>query len=318
MNSDKKEISKRVIITGATGFIGNALCRELIEGGYETVGLSRNPEMGKALLSDQVKVVKWDTKSSEGWTNYADGAYAIVNLAGENIASGGWTKERKKRILQSRLDAGKAVIQAIEKVKNKPNVVIQASGIGYYGDSGNQILDETSSPGSGFLVEVAKQWEKTTQKVESMGVRHIVIRTGVVLGGDGGFLYRVVLPYRFFVGGHLGSGKQWIPWIHIEDEAKAIRFLMEKIDMRGVFNLSSPNPLTSRDFSKVLGKVMKKPAWLPVPGFVLRLLLGEMASELILSGQRALPKRLLESGFQFQYPEVESALSRILSPDEKS
>ena len=308
-------MSKRVIISGATGFIGNALCRELIGGGYEVVGLSRNPEMGKALLPGQVKVVKWDTKSSQGWADYADGAYAIVNLAGENIASGGWTRERKKRILQSRLDAGNAVVEAVEKAKYKPAVIIQASGIGYYGDSGDEILDETSSPGSGFLVEVAKQWEKTTEKVESFGVRQVIIRTGVVLGENGGFLSRVVLPYRFFVGGHMGNGKQWIPWIHVEDEVRAIRFLIEKKDLQGVFNLSSPHPLTSRDFSRTLGKVMKKPSWLPVPGFVLRLFFGEMASELILAGQRALPKRLQKSGFKFQYPDLESALSQILSHD---
>jgi uncharacterized protein (TIGR01777 family) len=311
MNLDKEEISKRVIITGATGFIGNALCRELIVGGYEVFGLSRNPEMGKALLPGQVKVVKWDTKSSQGWADYADGAYAIVNLAGENIASGSWTAERKQRILQSRLDAGRAVLEAVKKAKNKPAGIIQASGIGYYGDSGDEILDETSPPGSGFLVEVAKQWEKTTQKVESMGLRYIVIRTGVVLGKEGGFLSRIIWPYRFFVGGHMGNGKQWIPWIHIEDEVRAIRFLMEKKDLQGVFNLSSPNPLTSRDFSRILGKVMKKPVWLPVPGFMLRLFLGEMASELILSGQRAMPKRLLESGYEFIYPELEPALREL-------
>jgi len=306
-------MSKRVIITGATGFIGNALCRELIQGRYEVVELSRGPEMGKALLPNQVKVVKWDTQSSEGWADYADGAYAIVNLAGENIASGTWTTERKQRILQSRLDAGKAVVEAVEKVKTKPQVVIQSSGIGYYGDSGDEIVDETSPPGSGFLVEVAKQWEKTTQEVESMGVRHVVIRTGVVLGEEGGFLSRIIPPYRFFLGGYMGSGKQWIPWIHIDDEAKAIRFLMEKKDLQGVFNLTAPNPITSRDFSKVLGKAMKKPAWLPVPGFVLRLFLGEMAKELILSGQRAVPKRLLESGYEFSYADAKSALAQIPS-----
>jgi uncharacterized protein (TIGR01777 family) len=308
-------MSKRVIISGATGFIGNVLCKELIGGGYEVFGLSRNREMGKKLLPDEVEVIRWDTKSGQGWADYADGAYAIVNLAGENIASGGWTEERKERILQSRLDAGRAVVDAVEKAKNKPDVIIQASGIGYYGDSGDEILDETSPPGSGFLVEVAKQWEETTKKVESMGLRHVIIRTGVVLGKEGGFLSRVILPYRFFVGGHMGSGKQWIPWIHMDDEVRAIRFLMEKKDLQGVFNLSSPHPLTSRDFSRILGKVMKKPAWLPVPGFVLRLFLGEMASELILSGQRALPERLQKSGFQFQYTDLESVLSQILSQD---
>jgi len=311
-------MSERIVISGATGFIGNALCKELIEGGYQVIGLSRNPEMGKALLPNQVKVVKWDTKSSQGWADYADGAYAVVNLAGENIAYGTWTTERKQRILQSRLDAGKAVLEAIEKAKNKPKVAIQASGIGFYGDGGDEILDESSPPGSGFLIEVAKKWENTTKKVESFGVRHIIIRTGVVLGPNEGFLSRVLSPFRFFVGGHMGSGRQWIPWIHIDDEVKAIRFLIEKKDLHGVFNLSSPNPLTSRDFSRTLGKVLKKPAWLPVPGFVLRLFLGEMADELILSGQRALPKRLLESGFQFQYTEAESALFQILSSDEKS
>ena len=308
-------MSQRIIITGATGFIGNALCKELIGGGYEVFGLSRNREMGKKLLPDEVEVVKWDTKSGQGWADYADGAYAIVNLAGENIAAGGWTEEKKERIIQSRLDAGKAVLEAVEKAKNRPSVIIQASGIGYYGDSGDEILDETSSPGAGFLVEVAKQWEKTTEKVESFGVRQVIIRTGVVLGEKGGFLSRILLPYRFFVGGHMGSGKQWISWIHIDDEVRAIRFLMEKKDLQGVFNLSSPHPLTSRDFSRILGKVMKKPAWLPVPGFMLRLFLGEMATELILSGQRALPERLQQSGFQFQYPDLESALSKILSQD---
>ncbi len=307
-------MSELVIISGATGFIGKALCAELIEKGYEVVGLSRNPDKVKELMPDPVSVVKWDAKSSQGWMDYADGAYAIVNLAGESIGSGRWTNKRKERILKSRLDSGGAVVEAVEKAKNKPAVIIQASGIGYYGDSGDKILDETSSPGSGFLVEVAKQWERTTKRVESMGVRHIIIRTGVVLGKEEGFLSRIILPYRFFMGGHMGSGKQWIPWIHIEDEVKAICFLMEKKDTHGVFNLTSPYPLTSRDFSKVLGKVMKKPAWLPVPGFILRLFLGEMAGELILSGQRAMPNRLMESGYKFLYPDAESALYQILSP----
>jgi hypothetical protein len=306
-------MSKRVIISGVTGFIGKTLCRELIEAGYEIVGLSRNPAKGKVLLPDHVNVVKWDTKSSEGWSDYADGAYAIVNLAGENIASGRWTEKRKQRILQSRLNAGKAVVQAIEKVKSKPKVVIQASGIGYYGDRKDEILDESSAPGTGFLVEVAKQWEKITKKVESMGVRLVIIRTGVALGPDEGYLSRIMLPFRLFAGGHMGSGNQWIPWIHIDDEVRAIRFLIEREDLNGVFNLSTPNPLTSRDFSKVLGKVMRRPVWLPVPGFLLSLFLGEMAKELILSGQRAMPKRLLESEYEFLYPVAEPALRQILN-----
>lgn len=302
---------KRIVITGATGFIGKILSRQLIETGYDVVALSRNPDKAGESLGEKVSVVKWDAKTSFGWIDYADGAYGIVNLTGENIGAGRWNQTKKQRILQSRLDSGKAVLEAVEKAKNKPNVVIQASGIGYYGDRGDEILDESSSSGSGFLVAIAKKWEKTTKQVESMGIRHIVIRTGVVLGKDEGFLPRVLLPFRLFAGGHLGSGKQWISWIHIEGEAKAIRFLIEREDSKDVFNLTSPNSLTSKDFFNILGKVMRRPSWLHIPGFALRLFLGEMAEELILSGQRAVPKRLLESGYEFLYPNLEPVLNEI-------
>ena len=306
-------MSERIIITGATGFIGRALCRKLLEGGYEVVALSRNPKTGSESLPDQVKIVNWDARTAEGWADLADGAYAIINLAGENIGSGRWTERKKRRILESRLNAGGAVVDAVEKAGDKPKVVIQASGIGYYGDSGDEILEESSLPGSGFLSDVAGKWEPSTKKVESAGVRHVIIRTGVVLGADGGFLSRVILPFRLFVGGRLGSGHQWIPWIHLDDEVGAIVFLLEEEKLQGVFNLTAPHPLTSKDFFGLLGKVLRRPSWLPVPGFALRLLLGEMAKELILSGQRALPKRLLDSGYEFKYPDAESALRQVLT-----
>ena len=305
-------MSKLIITTGASGFIGKVLCRQLIEANYDVVALSRNPGETNKLLPNEVNVVKWDTKTAQGWVNYADGAYAIINLAGENIASGRWTRTKKRRILESRLNAGKAIIQAVEQAKNKPRVVIQASGVGYYGGRGDEVLDESSSSGSGFLSEVAKQWEQSTRRVESVGVRHVIIRTGVVLGPNGGFLSRVILPFRLFVGGRLGSGKQWISWIHIYDEVKAIRFLLEREDLHGVFNLTAPSPLTSKNFFGVLGRVMKRPSWLPVPTFALRLALGEMAKELILSGQRVVPKRLLESGYDFLYLDAKFALREIL------
>jgi uncharacterized protein (TIGR01777 family) len=305
-------MSERIIITGATGFIGRALCKQLVEGGYEVVALSRSSKGGSESLPNQVKIVNWDAGTAEGWADYTDGAYAIINLAGENIGSGRWTERKKRRILESRLKAGRAVVEAVEKAGVKPKVVIQASGIGYYGDRGDELLEESSLAGSGFLVEVAKRWEESTKKVESVGVRQVIIRTGVVLGADGGFLSRVLLPFRLFVGGHLGSGHQWIPWIHLDDEVGAIMFLMEKENLQGVFNLTAPNPLTSKDFFRLLGRVMRRPSWLPVPGFALRLLLGEMAKELILSGQRAVPKRLLDSGYEFKYADAESALREIL------
>jgi uncharacterized protein (TIGR01777 family) len=306
------EAQVRIIITGATGFIGRALAKELVGAGYEVVVLSRNPKTAKGLFEDKISAVRWDGNSSEGWKDYVNGAFAIINLAGENIAAGRWTKKRKQAILESRLNAGKAIVEAVKQAQQKPKVVIQSSGIGYYGSGSEEMLDESSPPGEGFLPQVAKQWESSTKEVESLGVRHVVIRTGIVLGMDGGALPRLVRPFRFFVGGHLGSGKQWFSWIHISDEVRAIRFLVGKEELRGAFNLTSPGALQQKQFCKILGKAMSRPSWLPVPGLLMRLFMGEMAEELLLSGQRVIPKRLLEAGYEFQYLEAESALHEIL------
>jgi uncharacterized protein (TIGR01777 family) len=301
-----------VIITGATGFIGRALTRELVETGHEVIALSRNANKARELLGDKVTNVQWDGKSSQGWGKYAEGAGAIVNLAGESISAGRWTQSKKNGILQSRLDAGKAVVEAISQAKAKPNVVIQASGIGYYGSRSDELVDESSSPGKGFLAEVAQKWEASTKPVESMGVRHIVVRTGVVLGPDGGALPRLLTPFRLFVGGPLGSGRQYFPWIHLRDEARAIRFLIEQEKLQGAFNLAAPESLTQKEFCHILGQVLKRPSWFPVPGFALRLIFGEMAGEVLLSGQRAVPKRLLDAGYKFSFPDAESALQNLL------
>lgn len=303
----------KAIITGATGFIGRALCKNLVEAGYDVLALTRNRSKGRELLGNQVAVVEWDGKSAEGWERCADGADAIVNLAGESISSGRWTRAKKERILRSRLDAGKAVVDAIRRVEKKPSVVIQSSGIGYYGSRSDEIIDESSPVGTGFLSEVAQKWEGSTKDVESFGTRQVIIRTGVVLGTDGGALPRLLTPFRLFVGGPLGGGRQWFPWIHVYDEVSAIRFLIEREDLAGAFNLTAPEPLTMKDFCRVLGKVMKRPSWLAVPGFLLRLMFGEMAKEALLPGQRALPRKLLEAGYSFQYPHTESALQQILS-----
>ncbi|HEX7402314.1 MAG TPA: TIGR01777 family oxidoreductase [candidate division Zixibacteria bacterium] len=301
----------RVIITGATGFIGRALAEELAQSDYEIVALSRNPQIKSEL--NKISYIEWDAKNPNGWTDYVDGAYAVVNLTGENISAGRWTRKRKEDILHSRLNAGKAIIQAVKQVNRKPKVIVQASAIGYYGSRGDEALDESSSPGTGYLPEVAQKWEISTQEVETLGVRHVIIRTGIVLGKDGGALPRLIQPFRFFVGGPLGSGKQWFSWIHLEDEIKAIRFLMENENLNGAFNLTAPSPLMMKDFCKILGRVMHRPCWLKVPGFMLRLIMGEMAEALLITGQRVQPKRLLETGYQFLYPEAELALSQIFS-----
>jgi uncharacterized protein (TIGR01777 family) len=302
----------RVVITGAAGFIGRVLSEELAKSGYQVVGLSRNPNKARQALGDTVTVAGWDGKSAGGWERYANGARAIVNLAGESISWGRWTKSKKDRILESRLDAGRAVADAVSQAAVKPNVVVQSSGIGYYGSRSDAIVDESAVPGTGFLCDVAKQWEASTKQVQSVGVRQVVIRTGIVLGVDGGALPRLLTPFRLFLGGPLGSGKQFFPWIHLQDEVQAIRLLIERDDLDGPFNLVAPELLTMRDFCSILGKVMRRPSWFRVPGLALRLLFGEMAKEVLLSGQRAVPQRLVEAGYRFAYSGAESALRQIL------
>jgi uncharacterized protein (TIGR01777 family) len=301
----------RIVITGGTGLIGRALAANLTSGGHEVIVLSRSP--GKARgMPRGVQVEGWDARTSEGWAYLVEGAGAIVNLAGENIGAGRWNAERKRRILNSRLDAGRAVVQAVKQASDKPGVVIQqASGKDYYGPRQDAEIDEEEEPGQDWIAQVAVQWETATAPVEEEGVRRAIARTAVVLSLDGGALPRMLLPFRLFVGGPLGGGKQWFPWIHLQDEVAAIRFLIENPDARGPFNLCSPNPVTNKQFSRVLGAVMGRPSVMPVPGFALKLLFGEMAT-LLLNGQRAVPRRLLELGFEFRFPTVEAALRDLL------
>ncbi|MDX2162369.1 MAG: TIGR01777 family oxidoreductase [bacterium] len=305
----------RVVITGGTGLIGSALAADLAKDGHEVIVLTRSPERANN-LPNGVRAVKWDATSAKGWEREADGAGAIVNLAGENISGDGflpsrWTPARKERILQSRLNAGKAVVEAIRGAAAKPRVLIQSSAVGYYGaqDENHQPpLDETAPAGNDFLANVCKQWEAVTDEVESMGVRRAIIRTGVVLTFKGGVLPLLSLPYQFFAGGPIGSGKQPIPWIHIDDEVKAIRFLIENETASGVYNLTAPNPLTNAELGKTIGKVMGRPHWLPAPGFAFKLGFGELGESLVLTGQRVIPARLQAEGFHFAFPDAESAL----------
>jgi hypothetical protein len=305
----------RVLITGGTGLIGRALAANLVADGHEVIVLSRNPQRATGLPAG-VRAEGWDARTAEGWGSLADGADAIVNLAGENLAGAGffparWTAERKRLIRESRLNAGQAVVQAVEAATQKPHVVIQASAVGYYGPRGDEVITEESPPGDDFLARLCVDWEASTAAVEEMGVRRAVIRTGIVLSREGGTLPRLLLPYRLFVGGPFGSGRQYYSWIHIADEVAAIRFLMENEAASGPFNLTAPNPLPNAEFGKVLGRVLRRPSAVPVPGFAMRLLLGEVAT-VVLDGQRVLPRRLQELGFTFRFPELEAALRDLL------
>ena len=300
----------RILITGGTGLIGRALAADLAQEGHEVVVLSRHPERATDMPSG-VQVQGWDARTAEGWGHLADGADAIVNLAGENLAAGRWTAERKRRIRESRVNAGRAVVAAVEAASRKPRVVVQASAVGYYGPCGDEEITEDHPPGNDFLAQVCVEWEASTAAVEEMGVRRPIIRTGVVLSATGGALPRMLPPFRFGLGGPLGSGQQWFPWIHLADEVGAIRFLIAHEEASGPFNLSAPNPVTNAAFTRALGRVLGRPTFMRVPAFALRLLFGEMGT-VLLEGQRAVPKRLLEMGYTFRFAEVEAALRDLL------
>jgi uncharacterized protein (TIGR01777 family) len=302
-----------VIITGGTGFIGRPLSQRFNNKGYEVICLTRKASIAKEKWGNRVKFVDWNGRNAVGWGGYAEEASAIINLAGDNIAAGRWNEKKKQRIIQSRLHAGEAVVKAVKSVKKKPDVVIQASAIGFYGNRGDESLDEASSSGEGFLGEVTRKWEASTQEVEIEGVRRVVIRTGMVLGKDGGALVRLIQPFRFFLGGHVGTGEQWNSWIHLEDVIQSILFLMERNDLSGPFNLTAPRALKNKDFCREIGEVLGRPSWFSVPGFLLKLLFGELAKETLLSGQRVLPKRLEDSGYDFIFPEAKKALADILA-----
>ncbi len=303
---------KRVIVTGGTGFIGRSLCKALIERGYEMVVLSRDPEKVSRIFGAGAVGAAWGGASPDKWAHHVEGAYAIVNLAGDNIAAGRWTADKKKRILSSRLDAGAAVTEAVRRAARKPAVIVQASAIGYYGNRGEGLLDEVSSKGTGFLSDVCAAWERSTGDVEAFGVRRVVVRTAPVLGARGGFLDRVVPVFKRNLGSYMGNGRQWNSWIHLRDEIGAILFLLEHESLGGVFNLATPQPVRNREFYRTLGRVLEKPAHFGIPAFVLRAVLGEVARELILPGQRIAPRRLCEAGYSFAFPELEPALREFL------
>lgn len=300
----------RVVIAGGTGFIGRALTRSLVADGYEVVVLTRGA--GGRRASPGVSFVSYDGRTGQGWSSQLDGAAALVNLAGENIASGYWTEARKKRLRESRLAPGRAVMDALSRVGAPPPVLVQSSATGFYGDRGDTPVDEDASRGTGFLAELAGEWEASTAGAEALGVRRIILRTAVVFGADGGALPLMLRPYRFFIGGPLGSGRQYFPWIHLADAVAAIRFLMDHAEASGPFNLAAPEAVTQNELARTIGRALDRPAFLRTPGPVLRLLLGEMARELLLGGARVVPRRLLALGFTFRFPALSQALADIL------
>lgn len=300
----------RVVLTGGTGFIGRALAAELAGAGHEVVITGRTPERA-AGLPRGVSAVAWDAVAAPALVPILEGAGAIVNLVGESIGAR-WTRARKQRIRDSRVRSTRAVAEACAAAAARPRVFLQGSAVGLYGPRGDEALGEDSAPGTGFLAEVCREWEAAGESVEALGMRRVVLRSGIVLARRGGALPRMALPFRLFAGGPVGSGEQWVSWIHLDDEVAAIRFLLGEEAASGAFNLASPQPLTNRDFSHELGRALGRPSFARAPGFALRLVLGEMA-EMILTGQRAVPQRLLEAGYTFRFPAAAGALADVFA-----
>lgn len=301
----------RIIVAGGSGFIGRALCAELVKVGHGVIVLTRDVDNAEKFLGNQVEPVNWSAAAGGSWMSVVDGADAVINLAGENIGAGRWTKARKARILGSRLSATGALVEAIAKARRRPAVMVSISAIGYYGGHGNEIITENDGAGSDFVARLVQQWEEAARKVEAYGVRLVVLRTGLVLGERGGVLAKMLLPFRLFVGGPLGSGKQWFSWVHRDDVVGLILFAIQNNAVKGVLNATAPEPQTMKDFCKSLGKVMGRPSWAQVPGFVLKTALGEM-SQMVLNGQRVVPAAAEKAGYKFKYRTSEQALAAIL------
>lgn len=291
----------RVLVTGATGLVGSHLVPALQREGHQVV------RMGRSGASDFV----WDPLRGEMDIRALDGIEAVVHLAGETIGQR-WTEERKQRIWRSRVDGARMLAEAITAAASPPRTFISASATGYYGDRGDEPLDEDSGPGRGFLAELCQAWEEAAQSAAQAGTRVVNTRFGVVLSGKGGALARLLPLFRLGLGGPLGSGRQYMSWVDIEDLVSAVLFVLRREEISGPVNVTSPNPVTNAEFTRTLAQVLGRPAFFRVPAFALKAVMGQMAEEALLAGQRVLPRKLREAGFAFGYPDLEGSLRHVL------
>lgn len=299
----------RIVIAGGAGFIGKAML-EAYRAQHTLEVLTRDPERAQARLPEGVRAIGWDGTTLGDWVERLSGADAVINLVGESIAQR-WTPAVKQRLWDSRVKTTELLAQAAQRASTPPRVWLQASAIGIYDQSPDTTADESSPPASGFLADLGKAWEAAAQPVAALGTRLCSMRIGVVLGLESGALPQMLTPFKLGVGGPIGSGKQWLSWIHLRDVAAAAAFLLTRDDLSGVFNFTAPNPATMQEFAKTLGRVLLRPAIVRAPAFAVRLMLGEMA-EFVLQGSRVLPRRLLEAGYEFRFPTLEGALRDLL------
>lgn len=305
----------RIAITGATGFIGKGLTRLLVQEGHRVTVLSRDPRKAIGIFENKVDAFMFAEDNRSELIRELDGTDAFVNLAGENIGSSLWTKGKRKKILESRLYAGRLITDVVSSMKRRPGVLVQASAVGFYGTRAEEKLDETSSAGDGFLAQVVRKWEDSTKGVEALGIRRVIIRSGVVFAADGGALPKLALPYTLFFGAVMGSGEQWVPWIHYSDELEAIRFLISDQFASGIYNLVSPNPARMIEVSSAISEVLHRPTLFRIPASLLKTAMGKMAEETILPSQQVSPARLAGAGFKFRHAGLKSSIGQIFSHD---
>ncbi len=299
----------KTLVTGATGLIGGALCRVLAGEGHQLVALSRNP--AGATKQVAVAAFAWQPEQSEPPVEAFDGVEAVIHLAGEKVAAR-WTTERKRRIRDSRVLGTRNLVAGMQRAATPPRILLSSSAVGYYGDCGNEVLTETSPHGTGFLSEVCEQWEAAANEAQTLGARVVTLRTGVVLSREGGALKTMLPVFQLGIGGKLGNGRHWFPWIHLNDIVGLFRHALLNEALSGPINGTAPNPVTNEEFTKELAAVLHRPAIFPVPKLALELLLGEMASAAFAS-QRVLPERALKAGYHFQFPELRPALEELFS-----
>jgi uncharacterized protein len=301
----------RIVVSGGTGFIGRPLCRLFIEHGHDVTVLSRQKDENAA--DSRATMVYWDGITRGTWERALMGANAVINLAGAPIADRRWTPKRKKVLIDSRVKTTRLLVEALSALPHAPEILINGSAIGYYGPRDDQSLHDTAEPGSGFLTDLCRRWEQQAMLAERLGTRVVCLRTGMVLGKQGGALPRMRLPFRLFMGGPIGSGNQWISWVHLDDLTRLIHWLLITPHIRGGVNAVAPHPVTMREFAATLGSVLQRPSWLPVPALALRLALGEL-STLMTAGQRVIPFVALQNGFTFRYPSLFMALAQLERP----
>ena len=300
----------KIAVTGATGLIGSALGERLHQQGHEILAITRRKSLSSPYTP--YTLIHWDVERGEFDAAALEGIDAVVHLAGETIAER-WSAKKKALIRSSRVEGTKLLVEGLKSLSNRPSVLVSSSALGFYGNRGDEELDESAAPGTGYLPEICQDWESEAARAKELDMRVVSMRSGIALSTKGGALAKMLLPFKLGLGGPVGSGRQWMSWIHIDDVVGGYHFALHQPEFSGVANLTAPQPARNAEFTKALGRALSRPAFLPAPGFALKLVFGEMAQDLLLDGQKVLPRRLEQAGYKFQHPGLDEALQDVIS-----